>query len=353
MLLRSQLTFAMHTVITHSIRPHSASSLQVLSLRRSPGRHLTSPPNAPRSKGPRRRGPRAPSLNRPALLRPTVQQRLHQQLRHHHVHDSRVSQRIIKPLTHTAVSCVAAYWTNTDPSKGGSVFYRQVTRSDQLSLIDAEVRTFFSGFDQFRDLWSFRSVWALVVTFDSVPRTTAAFKGRLHRPAIGISCSNTVTHQTIIVTDGVRSLTILNFNKLLFYESPCYAYAQVGVNAGDERPFYVIRESDTANISSEAALAESNVVGLPGKWVFVTDGDDASPLTQANPRTTKRSITQKPPKFTLLWKIATPAGKTTSRQVTKPYVTLYSHAMRLTCTVNLCFFNVLSFVVRLSRLCAY
>ena len=162
---------------------------------------------------------------------------------------------------------VATYWTDSNPSQGGNIFYRQVYDKSTLLKISEEIRS------KFVEQVSFNSRWAIIVTFVNVAAygcTSAVPTG------CETNCNQSVTHQTILTSDGVRSFAIFNFNRLDYTSGTanCNAHAQVGFNAGDGKRYFVINSSNSEYIST-ASLSTSNV-GKAGKWMFKIDGDDIS-----------------------------------------------------------------------------
>jgi len=158
--------------------------------------------------------------------------------------------------------CVAPYWTDHDPSRGGSIFYRESFDQNLLSQITTEIRRHFV------DHSSFTSRWAMVVTYVDV----RAY-GCVASPAnCATQCSQTVTYQAVLTTNGIYSFTIFNYNKLDFTvgASDCNAHAQIGFNAGDGRRSEVVPSSLTSQIR-HTAVDKSNV-GIRGKWIYQVDG---------------------------------------------------------------------------------
>ena len=169
-----------------------------------------------------------------------------------------------RPFPLSDLQGVAAYWTDSDPSRGGNIFYRKEFSPNILKQITDDVRSRFvqhSGFS---------SSWALVVTFSNV----SAF-GCGTGNGCTSACSAVVNHQTILTSDGINSFAIFLYNRLDYTAgvASCSAYAQIGFNAGDGKRFYLVPSSNTPNIPN-VALADSNV-GIPSKWMF-SIGEDIS-----------------------------------------------------------------------------
>ena len=149
---------------------------------------------------------------------------------------------IPSPYPLVGTRSVAAYWVDSDPRRGGNIFYRETFDQSILNEISSKVQQSFVQYG------SFRSIWALLITFNDVPRYGCD------------NCSLVVNHQTILTTDGVNSFVIFLYDKL------DYSFAQIGFNAGDGRRFYTTSKSRT-NESGTEALYSSNI-GRPGEWIF-------------------------------------------------------------------------------------
>ena len=77
------------------------------------------------------------------------------------------------------------------------------------------------------------------------------------------------TMQCMLATDGDRSFALMLYDSLPFSTNPNWLVpAQAGFNAGDNRTFYNIPGSYTADVSS---LVNTSNVGTPGLWVFRVD----------------------------------------------------------------------------------
>ncbi|XP_012564072.2 protein mesh [Hydra vulgaris] len=164
-----------------------------------------------------------------------------------------------RPFPSPIIQSVATYWTDSDPSKGGNIFYKETTNKTILQKISEEIKYRLVSYSQFN------AEWALIVTFERV---------KPYACGCNSSCSSYVTYQTILTSDGVNSFAIFNFNQLGYFTGAggCSGFAQVGFNAGDGKRFFIMPNSNTAGIS-EFALFQSNV-GVPGKWIFSTDSNN-------------------------------------------------------------------------------
>ena len=162
---------------------------------------------------------------------------------------------IPSPYPLVGTRSVAAYWVDSDPRRGGNIFYRETFDQSILNEISSKVQQSFVQYG------SFRSIWALIITFNDVPRYGCD------------NCSLVVNHQTILTTDGVNSFVIFLYDKL------DYSFAQIGFNAGDGERFYLVPKSVTFE-SGEYALKNSNI-GRPGEWMF-SIGEEISGLCNEN-----------------------------------------------------------------------
>ncbi|ESO11951.1 hypothetical protein HELRODRAFT_158315 [Helobdella robusta] len=154
--------------------------------------------------------------------------------------------RDYKPIPFPLVGMlsVAAYWVDSDPRMGGNIYYREEFDPVILNQITDYIRNKFVRFKKFT------STWALIVTFNDVPRFRCS----------GNECLNVVKHQTILTSNGIHSFVIFLYNRLDYFG------AQIGFNAGDGKRFVLADYSNTDKIS-KYALENSNV-GFPGEWLF-------------------------------------------------------------------------------------
>ena len=171
-----------------------------------------------------------------------------------------------RPFPLSDLQGVAAYWTDSDPSQGGNIFYLEEFSPNILKQITDDVRS------RFVQHGTFSSSWALIVTFSNV----SAYGCRSSTGSVCKSaCSKVVNHQTILTSDGINAFAIFLYDRLEYTvgTANCSAYAQIGFNAGDGKRFYLVPSSNTPNIPN-VALAGSNV-GIPSKWMFSV-GEDIS-----------------------------------------------------------------------------
>ena len=112
----------------------------------------------------------------------------------------------------------------------------------------------------FGDFYNYRPKWAFVATWFEVPEY-----GRLYQSKINN------TFQAIIVTNGILSFAIYNYERIEWplANSTSGHRAQVVFNAGDGIKFYKIKGSFTDDVTN--VNTRSNV-GIDGKWIFRVDG---------------------------------------------------------------------------------
>jgi len=137
------------------------------------------------------------------------------------------------PFPIQGMKCIATYWTDSDPSKGGTVSYRKTSNPSLLDQISKDIRTRLIKFS------AFTTQWALIVTFNNVP----VFGCSPSPDICGSQCSKVITHQVVPTSNGVNSFAIFNFNKLGYTvgTSRCNGYALIGFNAGDDSTWFDFR----------------------------------------------------------------------------------------------------------------
>lgn len=172
-----------------------------------------------------------------------------------------------RPFPLTNITAIASYWTDSDPSRGGNIYYRQIYETTELNRITTEIT---SKIIKHR---KFICRWALMMTYESVSAYGCDAVGSISNcPS---SCTGqTLTYQTVLASDGINSFVIFYYNKLQFTAgiANCSGHAQIGFNAGDGRRFILVNNSNTEQIPN-SALNTSNV-GSPGTWIYNIDGAD-------------------------------------------------------------------------------
>ncbi|XP_053314489.1 sushi, nidogen and EGF-like domain-containing protein 1 isoform X2 [Spea bombifrons] len=158
---------------------------------------------------------------------------------------------------------VAAFWADVDNRRGGDVFYRETEDPRILSLATWDVRTYFPELSDFSATWVFIATWHRVTFYG------------------GDSNSPVNTFQIVLITDGLRSFTIFNYETIEWTTGRHASSggdssgrggiaAQAGFNAGDGWRYFNIPGSRTDDI---AGIANTTNVGIPGRWVFRIDNN--------------------------------------------------------------------------------
>uniref|UniRef100_K1PT21 Sushi, nidogen and EGF-like domain-containing protein 1 n=1 Tax=Magallana gigas TaxID=29159 RepID=K1PT21_MAGGI len=145
---------------------------------------------------------------------------------------------------------IAAFWTDIDTDPGGSLWYRTSTDSSILQLGTNIIRTTFPSFV------TFSATWMMVVTWEEV----AAYG--CSNTSI-ITCQQRNTFQLVLITNGVYSFVVFNYNKITWAKS-----TQVGINAGDGINYYSVPGSMKDSMLN---LTQMSNVGVPGQFVFRVD----------------------------------------------------------------------------------
>ncbi|XP_071950933.1 sushi, nidogen and EGF-like domain-containing protein 1 [Antedon mediterranea] len=165
------------------------------------------------------------------------------------------------PLTDDDTSLIAPFWADVDTRRGGTIYYREMTRRDDEDLADA-IDDIINQFVKYSGK-EFQLIWYLVATWDQV-----AYYGRLNDSRI------TNTFQAILVTDGLHSYTVFNYGDIQWTTGTASGGdnfglggtpAQVGCNAGDEVRHHNVAESQTDAIVN---IDETSNVGQPGRYFF-------------------------------------------------------------------------------------
>ncbi|KAM4693949.1 sushi, nidogen and EGF-like domain-containing protein 1 isoform 2-T2 [Discoglossus pictus] len=158
---------------------------------------------------------------------------------------------------------VAAFWADVDNRKGGDVFYRETDDPKVLNLASQDVRTYFPELPDFTATWAFIATWYHVTFYG------------------GDATSPINTFQIVLITDGLRSFTIFNYETIEWTTGRHASSggdstgrggiaAQAGFNAGDGWRYFNIPGSRTDDI---AGIANTTNVGIPGRWVFRIDNN--------------------------------------------------------------------------------
>ncbi|XP_068136741.1 sushi, nidogen and EGF-like domain-containing protein 1 isoform X4 [Hyperolius riggenbachi] len=156
---------------------------------------------------------------------------------------------------------VAAFWADVDNRRGGDVFYRETEEWPILSRASRDVKSYFPELPVFNASWVFIATWHRVTFYG------------------GDTNSPVNTFQIVLITDGIRSFTIFNYETIEWTTGRHASSggdisgrggiaAQAGFNAGDGWRYFNIPGSRTDDI---AGIANTTNIGIPGRWVFRID----------------------------------------------------------------------------------
>ena len=106
-----------------------------------------------------------------------------------------------KPFPLIDIIGLAAYWTDNNPALGGNIYYRDEINSTILQQIREDVISLFPQFSPFPITGAF------IFTFDSVPAYRCGI-------SCGTNCSDVVTYQAILSTDGTNSVATFLYQRL-------------------------------------------------------------------------------------------------------------------------------------------
>ncbi|KAM9316464.1 sushi, nidogen and EGF-like domain-containing protein 1 [Gastrophryne carolinensis] len=158
---------------------------------------------------------------------------------------------------------VAAFWADVDNRRGGDVFYRETEDPRVLNRANKDVSSYFPELSDFNATWVFIATWYRVTFYG------------------GDASSPVNTFQIVLITDGLRSFTIFNY-EMIEWTTGRHASsggdssgrggiaAQAGFNAGDGWRYFNIPGSRTDDI---AGIANTTNIGIPGRWVFRIDNN--------------------------------------------------------------------------------
>ncbi|XP_048735670.2 sushi, nidogen and EGF-like domain-containing protein 1, partial [Ostrea edulis] len=141
---------------------------------------------------------------------------------------------------------IAPFWTDIDTTEGGSLWYRTTNDVTTLQRGASTVHSLFP------DITQFTPTWMMVVTWDDV----AAY-------SCSTTCNQRNTFQLILITNGIHSFAVFNYNKIIWTKS-----TQVGFNAGDGEHYFSVPGSMTDAVLN---LTQMSNIGVPGQFVFRVD----------------------------------------------------------------------------------
>nr|XP_034326973.1 uncharacterized protein LOC105329357 isoform X6 [Crassostrea gigas] len=145
---------------------------------------------------------------------------------------------------------IAPFWTDISTSLGGFLWYRSTTDFSILQLGTNIIRSAFPSFV------TFSANWMMVVTWEEVAAYGCSDTGT-------ITCQQRNTFQLVLITNGVHSFVVFNYNKITWTKS-----TQVGINAGDGINYYSVPGSMKDSMLN---LTQMSNVGVPGQFVFRVD----------------------------------------------------------------------------------
>ncbi|KAH0623980.1 hypothetical protein JD844_007213 [Phrynosoma platyrhinos] len=187
---------------------------------------------------------------------------------------------------------VAAFWADVDNRRAGEVYYRETKDQTILERATKDIWQYFPEFPDFSAQWVFIATWYQVTFFG------------------GNSLSPVNTFQIVLITDGMLSFTIFNYESITWTTgmhassggdsaglggiaaqvdsmvTPC---KQAGFNAGDGKRYFNIPGSRTDDIVD---VEMTTNVGIPGRWVFRID--DAQVQVGGCNNTTSVCLTLRP-----------------------------------------------------------
>lgn len=156
---------------------------------------------------------------------------------------------------------IAPFWSDVDTRNGGTISYRQTTDYLFLQPATQHVRGACLALN-------FYARWIFIATWDRVTFYGASTIGK----------SKVNTFQAVLITDGLQSFVIFNYDLITWTTGRASGGnadnglggtpAQGGFNAGDGTTFFVIPGSRTKNILN---LNSTSNVGRCGQWMFQTD----------------------------------------------------------------------------------
>ncbi|XP_060113639.1 alpha-tectorin-like [Heteronotia binoei] len=168
---------------------------------------------------------------------------------------------------------VAPYWGDVNNMLGGDVYYREVKDigkdkdKEELGRITRDMNNYFPEVP-FKAIWAFIATWDRVAYFGSVSKKTNTF-------------------QAILTTDGKRSYIILIYGDIQWTTGAASGgdrrtglggtQAQAGFNSGDDKNYFSIPGSRTAEIIN---IIKTSNVHVPGVWVFRVDHFEVSGIPE-------------------------------------------------------------------------
>ncbi|XP_066302807.1 sushi, nidogen and EGF-like domain-containing protein 1 [Branchiostoma lanceolatum] len=175
------------------------------------------------------------------------------------------------PFPVTGNRVIAAYFTDVKTSNGGRsgyIYRRETTDAAILARATTDIQTAFPA--KFGD---FVATWLYIATWHEVGLYGASGDGQNLRN----------TFQLVLISDGCKSFTLFNYDKIQFLQGSTNGGsgvtgtgpnpAQVGVNGGDGIHYTLHPYSNTVDLYNLPTWVdpEPAVPGPPGRWYRRTD----------------------------------------------------------------------------------
>ncbi|XP_069106795.1 collagen alpha-5(VI) chain-like isoform X1 [Argopecten irradians] len=163
------------------------------------------------------------------------------------------------PVTHLAPFWLYNCWYSNTPI--GHTCWREVTSGQELERVGEEMVSYFP------ELVSFNVTWMFIVSWINVPNCWSNNNPRN-------------TFQAVLVTDGVLTFVIYNYNKIQYtsFDNGQF-FGQVGFNKGDNLHYHAVEGSGTDDIGT--IVSRSNV-NRTGTFVFRLNGYMPRPVKVAD-----------------------------------------------------------------------
>ncbi|CAH1789481.1 unnamed protein product, partial [Owenia fusiformis] len=195
------------------------------------------------------------------------------------------------PLGRRNLAILASFWGDHDTRESLSpsgVYYQSYTREDTLNekgqlLLEAASKEVM----RYTNVADFEATWMMKVTWKDVfpyPYYCYNPKAEYHSWCGYLNGNNanntepqTVNHQIVLVTDGIRTYTLFNYGKMAWRR---WKNVNIGYDAGDTKNlFNHYLYGDDALLGIDSMKGNT---GLNGKWIFRLDlnGDNLQNFEQ-------------------------------------------------------------------------
>ncbi|XP_066302820.1 uncharacterized protein [Branchiostoma lanceolatum] len=171
------------------------------------------------------------------------------------------------PVTNNKV--ITAYFTDiktNNHGRSGYIYRRETTDAGILARATTDIQTAYPA-----DHGSFVATWVYVATWHEVGLYGASGDGQNLRN----------TFQLVLITNGCKSFTLLNYHQIQFLQGESNGGngatgtgpnpAQVGINGGNGIHFTLHPYSKSTNLRHLPAWTDPAVPGPPGRWYRRTD----------------------------------------------------------------------------------